>query len=255
MAFQFESVAALAPMLRHDFGFGLSEIGLLIGLYLAPGVVLALPGGAIGRYCGDKSVVAVGLALMICGGLVMAVSPSFHVQVLGRLLAGAGGVLLNVLMSKAVADWFAGKEIATAMAIFVNSWPFGIALALVALPPVAMSVGLSSAVLLPTALVVLALGAFAVLYRAPPAEAMGSPENNGRPDGRTMLAVIVAGLIWGLYNAGIGMVFGFGPSMLDERGWSAATASAATSVVLWLVVVSVPLGDSSPIEPDGTAPF
>jgi hypothetical protein len=32
-------------------------------------------------------------------------------------LAGTGGVLLNVLMSKMVTDWFAGKEIATSMAV------------------------------------------------------------------------------------------------------------------------------------------
>jgi len=30
--------------------------------------------------------------------------------------------------------------------------------------------------------------------------------------------------------------------MLDERGWSMAAASTATSVVLWLVALSVPLG-------------
>jgi predicted MFS family arabinose efflux permease len=242
MAFQFQTIGALAPMLRRDFGYSLSEIGLLIGLYLTPGVVLALPGGAIGKRYGDKSAVAAGLALMSCGGLIMVVSHSFHVQVLGRLVAGAGGILLNVLMSKMVTDWFAGKEIATAMAIFVNSWPFGIALALIALPPVVMSVGLSSAVLLAPALTLVGLAALAVLYRAPPSMQMGGSGDGGRPYGKTLLAVIVAGLIWGLYNAAVGMVFSFGPSMLDERGWSAATASAATSVVLWLVVVSVPFG-------------
>jgi len=46
MAFQFESVAAISPVLQRDFGVGLGEIGTLIGLYLLPGVVIALPGGA-----------------------------------------------------------------------------------------------------------------------------------------------------------------------------------------------------------------
>jgi MFS family permease len=62
MAFQFQSAAALAPMLRQEFGVGPAEIGLLIGLYLAPGVALAIPGGAIGDRYGDKSVVVAGLA-------------------------------------------------------------------------------------------------------------------------------------------------------------------------------------------------
>ena len=74
------------------------------------------------------------LVLMLVGGLAMAFTTSWNGQIAGRLVAGAGGVLLNVQMTKMVADWFAGKEIATAMAIFVNSWPAGIALSLLALP-------------------------------------------------------------------------------------------------------------------------
>src|ERR1700681_2330265 len=66
MAFQFESVAALAPMIRSEFSVGVADIGFLIGLYLAPGIVLALPGGAIGKRFGDKPTVLVGLALMTC---------------------------------------------------------------------------------------------------------------------------------------------------------------------------------------------
>ena len=128
IAFQFQSVAAVAPLLGHDFGVGLSEIGLLIGLYFTPGVVLSLPGGAIGQRFGDKSTVLGALALMLAGSLAMALTDSWSWQIAGRLVAGAGGVLLNVQLTKMVADWFAGKEIATAMAVFVSSWPAGISL-------------------------------------------------------------------------------------------------------------------------------
>jgi MFS family permease len=242
MALQFQSVAALAPMLRHDLDVGIADIGLLIGLYLSPGLVLALPGGAIGKRYGDKLVVMTGLALMTGGGLIMTFSHSWHLELLGRLLAGIGGVLLNVLMSKMVTDWFAGKEIATAMAIFVNSWPVGIAMALILLPPIAGSGGVSAAFLFTTALVALGMAALAGLYRAPQAAQTAGPASAARPGGRTLLAVIVAGLIWGLYNGAIAMVFSFGPSMLAERGWSVQAASSATSVTLWLVALSVPAG-------------
>ncbi len=241
MAFQFQSVAALAPLLGRHFAVDLAEIGFLIGLYLAPGIVLAVPGGAIGRRFGDKRVVAIGLALMICGGLMMALSSAWSLQVLGRLLAGVGGVLLNVLMSKMVTDWFAGKEIATAMGIFVNSWPFGIALALVVLPWIAAEGGVSGAFLAATALVAVGLIAFALLYRPPDAMA-AAPDARAPLGGPALLAVVVAGLIWGLYNASLGMIFSFGPTMLAERGWTVAAASSATSIVLWLVAVSVPIG-------------
>ena len=38
------------------------------------------------------------------------------------------------------------------------------------------------------------------------------------------------------------MTFGFAPAMLTGRGWSVTAASSATSIVLWLMAISVPLG-------------
>jgi len=241
MALQFQSVAALTPLLAREFGVDLADIGLLIGLYLAPGIALALPGGAIGKRVGDKPVVLAGLGMMLCGGLVMALGSSWEAQLTGRLLAGVGGVLLNVIMSKMVTDWFAGKEIATAMAIFVNSWPFGIALALVVLPPIATALGISAAYLCATAAVAGGLVALAALYRAPVLDG-AVPIMAAWPTGKALAAIVVAGLIWGLYNASFGMIFSFGPALLTERSWSLSAASSITSIVLWLTVISVPLG-------------
>ena len=134
MAFQFQAVAALSPVYMTRFDVALGDIGLLIGLYLSPGLLVAVPGGAIGRRFGDRRVVAAGMVLMLVGALLMYLAPGWGGQLLGRVLAGTGGVLLNVLMSKMVTDQFAGREIGTAMGIFVNSWPVGIAAALLLLP-------------------------------------------------------------------------------------------------------------------------
>jgi MFS family permease len=240
MAFQYHLVAAISPVVMRELGVGLADIGLMISLYLAPGVAIALPGGEIGRRWGDKSAVLFGLALMIGGGLLMAFASAWGWQLAGRLLAGVGGVLLNVLMSKMVTDWFAGKEIATAMGIFVNSWPIGIALALVALPPVTAAWGTTGAQLSACVLALLGLLLIGPLYRAPPHAAA---DGGGTwPAGVALWAVVAAGLIWGFYNAALGMVFGFGTAMLTERGWTLAAAGSATSLFLWLGGISVPLG-------------
>jgi len=37
-------------------------------------------------------------------------------------------VVTTIFFTKMVVDWFAGRELATAMAVLVMSWPFGIAL-------------------------------------------------------------------------------------------------------------------------------
>ncbi|HEV7878579.1 CynX/NimT family MFS transporter [Bradyrhizobium sp.] len=241
MGFQFQSVAAVAPLLIGDFGVGLADIGVLIGLYFIPGVALALPGGAIGQKFGDKTTVAGALLLMLAGTLAMALSVSWSVQIAGRLVAGAGGVLLNVQMTKMLTDWFADREIATSMAIFVNSWPAGIAISLLTLPAIGAAYGVSAVYLAVAAMIGCGTVLFAALYRAPPNHAVAAVAT-ARLDRNTFIAVIAAALIWSLYNVGFATIFSFGPSMLVEGGWSITAAGSTISIVLWLTVFSVATG-------------
>lgn len=241
MAFQFQAVGALSPLFGEAFAASYADIGLLIGLYLAPGVFLAYPGGALGARIGDRRAVVIGFALMTAGGAIMALVASWEAQIAGRLLAGVGGVLLNVMMTKMVADWFAGREIGTALGLFLNSWPIGVALALVVLPSVAGSGGLALALALSSALCAAGLVMIAGFYRDPPMTG-DAPAASAMPGGRRLVAVIAAGGIWGLYNAALAIVFSFGPAILVDRGWSLAEGSGLTSVVLWIAAISVPLG-------------
>jgi len=240
IAFQFQSVAAVAPLLQQTFGVGLADIGILIGLYFTPGVVLALPGGAIGRTLGDKPTTIAALLLMTAGSLVMAATDIWGWQMAGRLISGAGGVLLTVQLTKMGTDWFAGKEIATAMAIFVNSWPAGVAISLLVLPAIGTAYGAGAVFLSAGALT--AIGIVLIAFYQPPPATSATTAGSARLDPLALLAVIVAGLIWGLYNVGFAMIFSFGPSLLAERGWSIAAAGSAISLVMWLSVISVPAG-------------
>jgi MFS family permease len=74
MAFQFGSVGALGPAIGEAFRADAAAVGLLVGLYLSPGLLFALPGGAIARTFGDKRVVFAGVALMVLGGMVSAIT-------------------------------------------------------------------------------------------------------------------------------------------------------------------------------------
>jgi MFS family permease len=219
----------------------LADIGILIGLYFTPGIVLALPGGAIGQKFGDKKTVLGALMLMLVGSLAMAYSTSWTGQIAGRLVTGAGGVLLNVQTTKMVADWFAGREISTAMAIFVCSWPVGIALSLLTLPVIGTAYGVGAVYLAVAALIGVALVVLAVGYQ-PPADSVTIAATSARLDRNALAAVVAAGLMWGLYNVGFAVIFSFGPSMLVERGWSIAAAGSTISIVLWLGLISVPSG-------------
>ena len=137
MGFQFQSIASVAPFLVDDFQVGYGQVGVLMGLYLLPGGVIALPGGMLGSRFGERRLVLIALTLMAAGGLILAGSDTFAVASAGRIVSGIGGVLMNVLLAKMVADWFQGKEIATAMGVMLTSWPIGMGLALASLGTVA----------------------------------------------------------------------------------------------------------------------
>ena len=240
MAFQFQSIAALSPLIIDDFGLDLADIGFVIGLYFAPGIIFALPGGAIAARFGDKRIVSIGMILMLVGGAMIALTETWNILVAGRLIAGAGGVVLNVVMTKMLVDWFAGREISTAMAIFVNSWPVGIALALLVLPMFAAIGGLTFAWWSLWALMVAGLVLFATIYHAPP-DASAGPATLKRA-GFPVLALVCAGLVWALYNTALSMVFSFGPALFLQQGWDLQKAGSVTGLFMILFSLAVPIG-------------
>lgn len=240
MSFQFQAVAGLSPLLVENYGVSVADVGLLIGLYLAPGVAVAIPGGAIAARFGDKRVVSISLILMLIGGAMMAWGPSSGWLFAGRLLAGSGGVVINIVMTKMLMDWFVGREISTAMAIFINSWPVGIALSLLTIPTLAAMGGLGLAWAAVMSVIAAGLFFFVLVYRPP--EKVPAAAVRIKISKLPKLALFLAACVWALYNAAFAMVFSFGPIFLTQRGWDLTTASSATSIFIVVVAVAIPLG-------------
>ncbi|MFO1134675.1 MAG: MFS transporter [Rhodoblastus sp.] len=243
VGFQYQLVASAAPHLRRALGVDIDQIGVLIGAYFITGLFLALPAGVIGARFGARATVLAGLALMTAGGLAAAFSEAWPLHLAARVVAGAGGVLVSVLMTKMVTDWFVGHETATAMGIFVNSWPVGLAIALLTVPALADAVGLRGVFLVSAALAAFGFALVAVVYRDPPGLAAPAPGSAAVwPAGEGLALLVCAALVWGWFNAGFAMTPAFGPAMLIGQGMSAAAAGSVVSIVLWLSIVSVPAG-------------
>ena len=128
LGFQFQTMGSVADPIAQRLHLSFAEVGTLIGLFLMPGLVLAIPAGFAGRYAADRVLVALGLVCLALGGALAAIADGFALLALGRLLCGVGFVLSTLYFAKMVVDWFSGRELATAMAILVMSWPFGIAM-------------------------------------------------------------------------------------------------------------------------------
>jgi 5-methylthioadenosine/S-adenosylhomocysteine deaminase len=244
MGFQFQSIASMAPFLIDEFRISYAQVGWLVGLFLLPGAVIALPGGFLARRFGDRRVVSVGLLLMAAGGLVTAASPTFGLASLGRVVSGTGGILLNVLLAKMVADWFAGREVATAMAVMLNAWPAGIAIGIASLGALAGGTGWRAAMAATSAVAAGALVLMLTLYRDPPAAPGGSPAAAGRVGltGRDVALAGLSGSAWATLNAGLIAFVSFAPGLLIARGASVADAGILVSLTMWVSLLSVPAG-------------
>jgi MFS family permease len=242
MAFQFQSIAALGPVLISDFAMDYTLLGTLVGLYLLPGVVFSLPGGLLGQRFGDKRIAVFGLALMAIGGGWVGASGSFASAAAGRLLSGVGGVLLNIHLTKMTTDWFAGREIVLAMALLLSSWPIGIGIALVLLPPIATATTGSTALATTALASALPLIVMLAAYRAP-ADLAASPASWRFRLSRTEWTLsLLSGTVWGLYNVAFILVLTFGPAFLTAQAYSVERAGATVSLVSWTILVSLPLG-------------
>jgi len=244
MGFQFQAVAALSSSVIADFSIDYTQLGLLIGLYLLPGIVIAYPGGLLGQKFGDKRIAVFGIALMVAGGLLTATG-EYPLVLAGRLISGVGAVLLNVLVTKMIMDWFADREIGTALAVLVASWPIGIGIALIVLPWLAAHTSAAAGFACTAGVAAVVLVLVVALYRVPPAAIGPRPSNREKPSRlslRELGLVSLAGSVWMLFNVGYILVVSYGPAFLVSNGWSQANAGFATSLVAWALIITVPLG-------------
>jgi len=241
MALQFQTVGSLGPDLMETFAIDHGRLGTLIGLYMLPGVAMALPGGLLGLRFGSKHAVMAGLALMTLGGAMMGFASSVIEISAGRIISGAGAVLLNVMLARIVGDWFGGREIVTAMAVLVVSWPLGIGLGLMAFVPLAAA-GWAAVMHASTGAVLVCVALVAIVYRDPEGLVPAGVRSLAiRLNRREWLLVSIASLIWGTYNVAYIGFISFAPEFFATRGFSLADGSSLTSLISWSLVASIPI--------------
>jgi len=242
MACQFQTVASTAPFLIGSLAIDYTRLGTLIGLYMLPGIFFALPGGMLGQRFGAKRLVLAGLLLMVAGGALMGADSSFLMVVTGRLISGLGAVLINVLMTKMVADWFAEHEIVTAMGLLVASWPLGLALGLLLFTPLAAAQSWNTVMVAAAGMALMCFVLVAAIYRDPPdLPAAAGPGLNLALTRREWLAVSLAGTVWTTYNVGYIVLISFLPELFTAHGYSLSQAGSIVSFLGWALIPAIPM--------------
>jgi len=242
LGFQFQSAGSVTPYMVQEFGVDYTEVGALVGLYMIPGLFLAVPSGFMGRLFGDKPVVVAGLTMMVLGGVLSGATDVYIVVEAGRLVSGAGGVVLAVLMTKMLTDWFIRKQLFFGMSVFIIGWPIGIAAGQAVQAPIADATSWHVVFYLTAFGCGIALAAVSLLYRTPPELTERATGSVLMLDRRELLLVTIAGVIFMLINGAYLNMVSFGPVLLLERGVSFASAGHVVSLMSWVFLFSLPLG-------------
>lgn len=238
LGFQFQTVASVGDDLVVAFGLSYADIGFLIGLFMAPGLFLAIPAGYWGRYVSDRIMVVLGLCALAFGGGASSLATESWAIGMGRVFAGAGFLFTTLYFTKMVADWFEGREIATAMSILVMSWPFGIAMGQVGHAWLAQTYGWRVPFQAASAYCLIAALAVFLLYRPP----HDLPDATGGArvslTGQEWRLVLCAAVAWGVFNAAYVTYLAFAPKVLEGHGQTAMAAAGIISIGSWIMIIS-----------------
>jgi predicted MFS family arabinose efflux permease len=239
--FQFQSVGSAANMLMRDLAMDYAQIGMLLGAYLLPGVIVAFPAGLLGQRFRDKKLGLAGLVLMVVSGVALSLSDGFIAALVARTMGGAGATIVVLVATKMTTDWFDGREIVLATSILQMSWPFGAMLALPVQAYIGQSLGWPAVML--SAAVFSAAALIAFLF-VPESALAAHPSAAGRAKlpGHILLSVTVAGIIWGAMNLACILFFSYAPLLMVVQGSSPTAAASLTSLAIWFTILAIPTG-------------
>jgi predicted MFS family arabinose efflux permease len=239
--FQFQSVGSAATALMQDLGLGYSEIGMLLGAYLLPGVVVALPAGLLGQRFHEKTLGLAGLALMAMSAVVLGYSGSFAVALVARTVGGVGATIVVLVATKMTTDWFDKREIVLAMSLLQMSWPFGAMVALPIQAYIAQSLGWPAVMMSGAIAAVAVAAAFAFLPQLS-LQGQAAAARGSKLPAAVLMPVVAAGMIWGAMNLACVLFFSYAPLALVAQGSSPTGAASLTSLAIWFTILAIPSG-------------
>jgi len=239
--FQFQSIGSATNLLMQDLGIDYAQVGMLLGAYLLPGVIVAFPAGLAGQQVREKTLCLSGLALMAISGVVLSYADSFAVAFVARIVGGVGATIVILVATKMTTDWFDSREIVLAMSLLQMSWPFGAMIALPIQAHIAQSLGWP-AVMVSGA--ICAAAVFCLFLFLPRAAVPTEAEAIGRSKlpGVVLMPVLVAGTIWGVMNLACVLFFSYAPLLMVAQGSSPTVSASLTSLAIWFTILAIPSG-------------
>jgi sugar phosphate permease len=219
----------LIPYLHLERGLSLVQAGTIAAAPLTGTMVSLVAWGLIVDRIGERASMTAGLAIVTVGALGASQSDSLTGLALWFMLGGVGAGSTNSASGRVVVGWFPAHRRGTAMGIRQTGLPLGVGVAALLVPNVVEARGLSTTLLVTTAVCAVTTVLCAMLIVDPPrptrreAATRGHLANPYTRDSRlwrihlaSALLVVPQFTVWTYM-----LVW-----LIDDKGWSTAAASA-----------------------------
>ena len=204
-ALSLQSVPPLFSHIGNDIPLSDSQAGMLMGSYAMPGIFLPLFIGYLATRFDNKLLINVALLIMFTGLVGFAISKSFGMLLMFRVIGGIGATILLVLAPMMIAMFF-DEKIGMAMGIFNAAVPFGTVIAANLFGPLAKLIHWKGAILSIASLVAITFIVNLFLLYLP--RHNGNKDTNQEPNQRisnknfwTNKKIWAIAIIWALTNA------------------------------------------------------
>ncbi|GEM_PF-1731106 len=231
-ALSLQSIPPLFSHIGNDIPLSDSQAGMLMGIYAVPGIFLPLFIGYLATQFDNKLLINIALLIMFTGLVGFAISKSFGILLLFRVIGGIGATILLVLAPMMIAMFF-DEKIGMAMGIFNAAVPFGTVIAANLFGPLAELIHWRGAILNIAGLVAITFIVNLIFLYL--------PEHNGNGDtGQgisnknfwTNKKIWAVAFIWALTNAQQQAYVTFGPQYYQLIGMNIYLSEFLTSLIM-----------------------
>ncbi|GII79542.1 hypothetical protein Sru01_45240 [Sphaerisporangium rufum] len=222
--------APVGPAVAADLGLSLARLGWIISAALAVGAVVGLPAGYAVRRIGAERSLVIGLVLTALAGAAALPAGGFGWALAARVVEGAGFLLIIVACPALMIRLAHGRDRGVAMSLWATYVPTGIGLSTLAGGLLGEALGWRGWIGVMAALSLLA--AVAARPMLPPPAADGGLTPAARPGAADLRGPVLLSAGFCLMVLIAAPVVALLPTyLIEEHGWAAGPAGAATSII------------------------
>ena len=254
---QISAIGPLVPGLIEEFGPSHAFLGLLTAIPVLCMGIFALVGPSVAGWFGNRSGIAVSVAILVASGVVRALAPGAELVLLATVGVGIGTAVIGPILPMFVRDRMPGQMVGGTSS-YASGTILGAALGAALAVPLATAFGGWRGALLAIAILSLlsiAVWLVVVRPRRHPAPDGGAGSDSAAASRRRRLELPrlplrrpvawAIGLLFALQSALFYGQTAWLASVYIERGWTAQNAAllaAAVNVASLVAIVAVPWG-------------